>query len=164
MNKIACNLALALTTCAVCAISSPSFTATLSAVDDSYTTPENTELIVGAPGVLSNDIWNAADGVPTVDLVSNPTYGSLSLGGDGSFTYIPAQNFTGTDTFTYEDVYSFEECLGSACFFIISQTSNLATVTIDATPLPAALPLFATGIGGLGLLGWRRKRKAQVVA
>jgi hypothetical protein len=31
------------------------------------------------------------------------------------------------------------------------------------TPLPAALSLFATGIGGLGLLGWRRKRKAQAV-
>jgi hypothetical protein len=31
------------------------------------------------------------------------------------------------------------------------------------TPLPAALPLFATGLGGLGLLGWRRKRKAQAV-
>jgi hypothetical protein len=28
------------------------------------------------------------------------------------------------------------------------------------TPIPAALPLFATGLGGLGLLGWRRKRKA----
>ena len=27
-----------------------------------------------------------------------------------------------------------------------------------------ARPLFATGIGGLGLLGWRRKRKAQAVA
>jgi hypothetical protein len=27
-----------------------------------------------------------------------------------------------------------------------------------ATPLPAALPLFASGLGGLGLLGWRRKR------
>ena len=27
-----------------------------------------------------------------------------------------------------------------------------------ATPLPAALPLFATGLGALGLLGWRRKR------
>jgi hypothetical protein len=35
---------------------------------------------------------------------------------------------------------------------------------VGATPLPAALPLFATGIGGLGLLGWRRKRKAQAVA
>jgi uncharacterized protein (TIGR03118 family) len=34
---------------------------------------------------------------------------------------------------------------------------------IAPTPLPAALPLFATGIGGLGLLGWRRKRKAQAV-
>jgi hypothetical protein len=32
------------------------------------------------------------------------------------------------------------------------------------TPLPAALPLFATGLGGLGLLGWRRKRKAKAVA
>jgi len=29
----------------------------------------------------------------------------------------------------------------------------------SATPLPAALPLFATGLGALGLLGWRRKRK-----
>jgi len=35
---------------------------------------------------------------------------------------------------------------------------------INTTPLPAALPLFATGLGGLGLLGWRRKRKAQAVA
>jgi len=30
----------------------------------------------------------------------------------------------------------------------------------DTTPLPAALPLFATGLGALGLLGWRRKRKS----
>jgi hypothetical protein len=29
------------------------------------------------------------------------------------------------------------------------------------TPLPAALPLFATGLAALGLLGWRRKRKTQ---
>jgi hypothetical protein len=27
-------------------------------------------------------------------------------------------------------------------------------------PLPGALPLFATGLGTLGLLGWRRKKKA----
>jgi hypothetical protein len=32
------------------------------------------------------------------------------------------------------------------------------------TPLPAALPLFATGLGALGLLGWRRKRKAAALA
>jgi hypothetical protein len=28
-----------------------------------------------------------------------------------------------------------------------------------ATPLPTALPLFASGLGVMGLLGWRRKRK-----
>jgi hypothetical protein len=35
-------------------------------------------------------------------------------------------------------------------------------VTVNATlgqPLPAALPLFATGLGVMGLFGWRRKRK-----
>jgi len=30
--------------------------------------------------------------------------------------------------------------------------------THRSPPLPAALPLFATGIGALGVLGWRRKR------
>ncbi len=33
-----------------------------------------------------------------------------------------------------------------------------------ATPVPAALPLFATGLGALGLLGWRRKRRAAALA
>ena len=33
-----------------------------------------------------------------------------------------------------------------------------------ATPLPATLPLFATGLGMMGLLGWRRKRKRAEAA
>jgi len=32
--------------------------------------------------------------------------------------------------------------------------------TLSPVPLPGALPLFATGLAGLGLLGWSRKRKA----
>ena len=35
---------------------------------------------------------------------------------------------------------------------------------MGATPLPAALPLFATGLGAMGLLGWRRKRKNAAVS
>ena len=42
--------------------------------------------------------------------------------------------------------------------------SGSITPEVTTTPLPAALPLFATGLGGLGLLGWRRKRKNAAVA
>src|SRR5262245_38258136 len=31
---------------------------------------------------------------------------------------------------------------------------------VPQVPLPGALPLFATGLGALGLIGWRRKRQA----
>jgi hypothetical protein len=45
---------------------------------------------------------------------------------------------------------------------------DIATVSIvvtpTATPLPAALPLFASGLGVMGLLGWRRKRKTAAQA
>ena len=43
-------------------------------------------------------------------------------------------------------------------------TLTITTPSTSATPLPAALPLFATGLGALGLLGWRRKRKAAALA
>ncbi len=39
---------------------------------------------------------------------------------------------------------------------------GLIDADISPTPLPAALPLFASGFAGLSLLGWRRKRKAQI--
>jgi hypothetical protein len=38
------------------------------------------------------------------------------------------------------------------------------TAEVSATPLPAALPLFAGGLGALGLLNWRKKRKAAALA
>jgi len=39
----------------------------------------------------------------------------------------------------------------------------LDAIDVTSTPIPAALPLFATGLGVLGLLASRRKRKADVV-
>ena len=38
-----------------------------------------------------------------------------------------------------------------------------AWTPVAETPLPAALPLFATGLGTLGLFGWRRKRRPSGV-
>ena len=38
-----------------------------------------------------------------------------------------------------------------------------AVLQVNDVPLPATLPLFATGLGALGLLGWRRKRKVTPI-
>ena len=38
--------------------------------------------------------------------------------------------------------------------------ANVSVTPVSSTPLPAALPLFATGLGAIGLFGWRKKRKA----
>ena len=48
------------------------------------------------------------------------------------------------------------------------QTDTINSITLPGTftetPIPAALPLFTGGLGMLGLLGWRRKRKTAAVA
>ena len=39
-------------------------------------------------------------------------------------------------------------------------STPITLTTPSAVPLPGALPLFASGLVGLGLLGWRRQRRA----
>jgi hypothetical protein len=41
---------------------------------------------------------------------------------------------------------------------------SIIGTSVTETPLPSALPLFATGLGLLGLLDWRRKRKKATLA
>jgi VCBS repeat-containing protein len=87
------------------------------AVDDSYTTNQNTSLNVAVPGVLVNDTDTDGDTL-TASLETNPSNGSLTLNLDGSFEYIPDAGFTGTDIFTYAANDS-------------TVDSNFATVTIN---------------------------------
>ena len=44
--------------------------------------------------------------------------------------------------------------------FTFNSTTYDFEAAAAATPLPAALPLFASGLGAMGFIGWRRKRKA----
>jgi len=40
----------------------------------------------------------------------------------------------------------------------------IRVITVSAVPLPAALPLFGTGLAILGLARWRRKRRRSTIA
>ena len=69
---------------------------------ENYATNSNTTLNVSAPGVLSNDS-DIDSPVLTAVIVSGsgPTHGSLTLNTNGSFSYIPVQDYTGPDSFSY---------------------------------------------------------------
>jgi len=68
---------------------------------DAYTTAEDTTLSIAASGVLANDTDVDGDPLSSV-LVSGPSHGTLSLNANGSFTYAPALNYNGPDSFSYK--------------------------------------------------------------
>jgi hypothetical protein len=50
-------------------------------------------------------------------------------------------------------------------YLVTSTTLQMFSLTVtEGTRISATLSLFATGLGALGLLGWRRKRKAVALA
>jgi len=88
------------------------------AVDDNYSINEDTPLVVNVnSGLLDNDV--DVDSL-TVILVSDPASGILSLNLDGSFIYLPNENFQGADSFTYRATDSLQQ-------------SNLAIVSLNVT-------------------------------
>jgi VCBS repeat-containing protein len=91
------------------------------AAADSYSSEEDQTLLVAAPGVLVNDSDN--EGKPlTAVLASGPGHGTLTFNSNGSFSYKPAVNFAGIDTFTYR-----------ASNGTLSSAIATVTITISAT-------------------------------
>jgi hypothetical protein len=75
-----------------------------------------------------------------------PSIGSLLLCGTG-------------DLFSPKNVIQIANSTG-----VLDLVHDTRLANIAQTPIPGALPLFATGLGVLGLLGWRRKGKAEAMA
>jgi VCBS repeat-containing protein len=98
------------------------------ALNDIYSVTEDETLDVAQPGVLGNDSDPQQDPLTAVK-DTNPTSGTLTFNADGSFTYKPNANFTGTDSFKYHATGGHAR-------------SNIATVTINVNSvqdLPQAL-------------------------
>jgi hypothetical protein len=91
------------------------------AIDDAYTTAEDTVLTIPASGVLVNDTDPDGDTLSSI-LVTPPTNGTVVLNADGSFTYTPNANYNGADSF----VYRAQDASGDF---------DLATVRINVTPV-----------------------------
>jgi large repetitive protein len=106
---------------------------------DGYTTAEDASLTIPAQGVLANDADADADALTAV-LVSYPAHGTLILNADGSFTYTPAADFNGSDSFAYRATDG-------------SVDSAAVTVTITVSPVsdaPVAVADSATAIEDSG--------------
>ena len=71
------------------------------AVDDTYHVDQNTLLTVNPKGVLSNDVDIDGNSLKSF-VVTGPARGNFVFNPDGSFTYKPNTDFTGTDSFTYK--------------------------------------------------------------
>ena len=100
------------------------------AVADSASTNEDTTLTVPSPGVLGNDTDVDSDPL-TATVVDGPAHGSLTLSPTGGYTYVPAANFNGPDSFTYEANDGHTD-------------SNIVTVTLSVTAVNDA-PSFTKG-------------------
>jgi len=110
------------------------------------------------------------DGSDTLRSIRNPSSGQFVF--DTSFG-IPF-NLSGTvfgsgGHVIIDNVVGSFELEGANVTYVALGGSTIAlgvpvSFEVNAVPLPAALPLFATGLGALGLLGWRRKKKAAALA
>lgn len=70
------------------------------AVNRSYNVNEDATLSVAAPGALMGTT-DPEGGTFTAQVASMPSNGTLTFNANGSFTYVPAPNFNGSDSFTY---------------------------------------------------------------
>ena len=99
---------------------------------DTYTVTAGQTLTIPFPvgGVLRNDTDPTAEATMTALLVSTTTHGTLTLHSDGTFSYVPASGFTGTDTFTYQATDG-------------TLTSPVTTTTITVNPVAPAITAVA---------------------
>lgn len=102
------------------------------AYDDGYqVTPGATLTVDAAHGLLANDV-DPGDPL-TVTSVTQPAHGTVTVAGDGSFTYTPTAGYSGDDSFTYTITDSAGATATATVFFGVAPASNLPPIAPDRT-------------------------------
>jgi len=70
----------------------------------------------------------------------------------------------GFSKFEFRELEGKLEPGGGDIKFIFADDFSFAQSTISPVPLPAALPLYGTGLAIMGFIGWHRKRKIASAA
>ena len=104
--------------------------------DDEYTIDEDGTLTKDtASGVLAND--SDADGETlTATVVEQPAHGTLTLNTNGSFTYIPAANYHGTDTFTYKANDGTDDSEPATVTITVNSVNDAPVAAADSYSVP----------------------------
>jgi uncharacterized repeat protein (TIGR01451 family) len=116
---------------------------------DSYSLFEDTALNIPAPGVLAND--TDGDGDPlAAQLVNGALFGTVSLSGNGGFTYTPMADYTGPDSFTYQatDGLSDSNIVTVSLTVVPRQDKPLANADFYSTPEEQPLVVAKPGVLG----------------
>ena len=126
---------------------------------------------VGNGPFTLNSFWFQLLGAKT-ELTVTPYQGATAL------TPIIFDTVALGGTYIHNSAYTFSTAITNVTSIVFDNTNTengAGNIRIDdinvsayvqsgglgETPLPGTLPLFASGLGMLGLLGWRRKRKAS---
>lgn len=115
----------------------------------SMTTPEDTLLAVGAPGVLAGATDADGDGLSAA-LVSGPAHGTLALDPDGSFTYSPAPDWNGTDAFAYRAWDGRDYSQPATATVIVSAVNDAPSATTESYVATTGVRLSVPAPGVLG--------------
>jgi hypothetical protein len=101
-------------------------------------------------GILAYQFSNALDDVHGMLQTNNPPTLPTSVFTAVALSSCPAGSCTFSGGFNIP--------ISSLGF--LSGTLNFGSLTVTTTPIPAALPLLVSALGGLGFVGWRRKQTA----
>ena len=113
----------------------------LAAADDSATTAEDTPV----SGTVATNDSTTSGGALTFAKASDPSHGTVVVNADGTYTYTPAANYNGPDSFTYTVT---DPASGES----LTQTVNITVTPVNDAPV------------GVGTIGNQADIDAETIA